>query len=40
MELTKLLRQKIFNVKGDEMMSKHDIQSVKDAIQPYLIGAN
>ena len=39
-DLTKLLRAKIFNVQGDEEMKEHEIQLVKDAIQPYLIGGN
>lgn len=37
-DLTKLLRAKIFNVHGDDEMSQQDIELVKDAIQPYLIG--
>jgi hypothetical protein len=39
-DLTKLLRAKIFNLQGDKEMSEEDIQMVKDAIQPYLIGFN
>ena len=37
-DLTKLLRAKILNIKADEDMSESEIQLVKDLIQPYLIG--
>lgn len=37
MELTRLLRAKIFAIYEDEMMGVDQIESVKDKIQPYLI---